>query len=465
MPDEVKIPISLPGAAQAAADAGKVATGLQGIGNASAGAAKAVGENQKAAAGLGEELQSLGSRQNAAKDVIEGVDMASRGGAAGFFGLAKAAKNLWEILSSASPLGRLVQIAAVVGASFLALREKFFGTAEGAKAVSAAADESRDAFDKAKTALDLLNAAKLESLKTEIEAIASQSKAALELMDKLRANAQKVDEAKTGVALAEINADESLTPEQKKEKAFALQQAAADRKLARENEDRIARAATLAQEAAALNTTASGAEAARDASGAKLDAFRTQRATLNELAQNLLAEFGRKMGLAGDDSQAKAKIAQDFEIRRKQILDASEFSTGPQADARFALREAEFKAAETAAKEARKKADEANQRAAVARDDANRDNDVETFVRNRNRKRDRIAAGLPEAEERGGSTSTITGGEINVRGFNGDEIGTRISDKVNQRMREGEEAILRALERRLEQNSQIGEWQTKSLRR
>jgi hypothetical protein len=404
MADEVKIPISLPGAGQAAADAGKVAAGLQGIGNASAGAAKSVGENQKAAAGLGEELANLGSRQSAAKDVIEGVDMASRGGAAGLFGLAKAAKNLWEILAASSPLGRLVQITAVVGAGFLALREKIFGAGEAAKV-------AENNFGQARSALETLNTVKLDAIKTEIDSVTERAKAMEDLGNKIDSIKKRLLTAKLNVELAEIETNAGLSPEEKTARTFAARERFAKSSAGLEDEalkDRRYAAQTKAENAADV---AANAETVAARQRQLVESARQSPGDLAIVAKELAKQIAQivseraRLSVSGDPTNIAKSDALATDQRGLQgtldyVRARQSASQTEQSKLAGAEQQKQLAALESAARDARKKADDAQREFETIAAGVSTEESSLPIIRGLESRERRLRAGQPEPESR-----------------------------------------------------------------
>ena len=400
MSDEVKIPINLPGAAQAAADAGKVAAGLQGIGKAAEGAKKSTDENAKAAAGLGEELGNLGRRNAAAKDVIEGIDSASRGGAGGLFGLAKAAKNLWEIFAASSPLGRVVQLAAVAGAGFLALREKLIGAGESVK-------EIENNFGRAEGALQTLNKVKLDALKTEIDSVADRAKAFDELGTRLDGIKGRLLTAKLNVALAEIEADQSLNPEEKKQRTFSAREQFAKDKAALEDEARNRRVDSADNRSKEADAAANAAEATAARQRGIVEASRRSPADLaivgKELAKqiaDIIAERARlsSSGDPGNITKSESLAADQGAlynslqyIRARQAAGQTEASKSAGSE-----QQQQLKALETEALRARKAADDAQRDFVTVGGGAASEQVAVAKERGLEARARRIAAGRPE---------------------------------------------------------------------
>jgi hypothetical protein len=91
---------------------------------------------------LGDELSGLGSRNNDAKDVIEGVTAAAKGGEGALFGIAKAARAAFAVFAS-GPMGIAVVGVALLGTALLALADKFGPAKKSAEELAAETEKRR----------------------------------------------------------------------------------------------------------------------------------------------------------------------------------------------------------------------------------------------------------------------------------------------------------------------------------
>lgn len=181
--------------AQAAASA------LQGLG-------KAAGETGKETRTLGDDLSSLGARQNATKDVIEGAEMAMKGNTAAVFGTAKAVKNLIEVFTQSTPMGRFVQLATIAAGVMVLLKEKLFGTADGAETAA-------QKFEHLTTAFSKISAVKSAGFVKELTAIKDEANAAANEINRVLTLRERLDKGNNAAARAAIDGNPNLTETEK----------------------------------------------------------------------------------------------------------------------------------------------------------------------------------------------------------------------------------------------------------
>lgn len=139
---------------------------------------KAAKENSTESRKLTDDLTSLGARQNATKDVVEGLDSALRGNAASFFGVAKAATNLWEVLTVSTPMGRLVQLGLIAINTFSLVSRHFEEAGKKAADAAPGVDALAEAMKKA-------GEARSESIAKALTAIKDEAKGAADEMERV----------------------------------------------------------------------------------------------------------------------------------------------------------------------------------------------------------------------------------------------------------------------------------------
>jgi hypothetical protein len=212
MSDELQIKVVTTGDTSGA---DKVAGAIGKVTKATNDATKSSKEHGEASKELTQDLASLGSRQNATKDVVEGLDGALKGNAASLFGVAKAAKNLWEVLTVSTPMGRMIQLA-IIAANALAIFNK--KAEENAKAVKEAGDAAGKAdpqFAHLSEAVEKIAAAKTDQFKQQLNEIQVAAKAAADETDRILKLQEAISNAKAAAANAAIDADPRATATEK----------------------------------------------------------------------------------------------------------------------------------------------------------------------------------------------------------------------------------------------------------
>lgn len=153
--------------------------------------------NTEASAGA-QVLDTLGSRTGAARDVIEGLDQASKGGMNSVFGLARAAKNFMEVISLTNPIARIVSLIAALGGGVYVLIKRFGDVKKPIEDAGAAASDAADEFEK-------LEQLKIEGPKNAVEEIAASLKSASADAEQLRERLASLEDANLAKNLAEID--------------------------------------------------------------------------------------------------------------------------------------------------------------------------------------------------------------------------------------------------------------------
>lgn len=222
----LNLKVNVTGAQQGAAALDQVAKGTDKVTQAAGKSAPAQTAAANAAKGLGESLSALGSRNNDAKDVLEGVSAAAKGGEGALFGIAKAARAAFAVFAS-GPIGIAVAGLALIGTAAFALKDKL-----GAPKKSA--EELAEELAKSAQAAELLNKVKMESLKLEVDAIDQSAKKAATSFELLQKKAQAIDDAEEALQLAEIANNKSLTDEARLVEENATRARFADRRRGRE---------------------------------------------------------------------------------------------------------------------------------------------------------------------------------------------------------------------------------------
>lgn len=99
-------------------------------------------------------IDTLGSRTGAARDAFEGLSLAAKGNIGALFGVAKAARTMWEVFTMANPVVRIVTMIAaalaVAAKAFDVYRDKQKANAEASKANAEAIERVSDALAKVK---------------------------------------------------------------------------------------------------------------------------------------------------------------------------------------------------------------------------------------------------------------------------------------------------------------------------
>ena len=459
MSNEVKIPVSLPGAAQASSDAAKVADGVNKINKATVDQGKAAKEAGKGTAEMGKELLTLGEVTEKGIGIGRMFGEVMRGNFLAL-GNVTAALKVTGAAMKTNVIGMLLLGATAIANALPAIIEKIRGMGAASKE---SGEEATHSFGAAKTGLEQLNQAKLTALKDEIDSVADRAKALEAMVARIEASQKRLRTSRLNLTLAEIDADPTLSPEEKKRRQFDA------REQAQQEEDQAtdSTANRRVLDAEGKVTDASGAVASAEAAaGRQREIVETNRRApgdlarvLQELTSQLKDIAAQRVNLrSGDDAASTSK---DVELSQQQKAIEEQRAY---IEARIATRES--KASKDAGTEQAKTLGgfeqtlrSAQQSLATARAElaaaeaaAPGANPSEAIARGMDRRTRRLQNGIPEPESNidpNPQPSSVTGGEFFLKGSNGDDIGSRIGAAVAKRIAEGEAAIAGAVERRL----------------
>lgn len=350
MAEDFKINISTSGdprGAQAVADS------LKNVG-------KAAEETSKGARTLGDDMLSLGSRNNATKDVIEGLDAALKGNTNSLFGVAKAAKNLFEIFTVSTPAGRALQLALIAVNSAALVFSK---TNEQA---GATAEKTAENFDAMREAAELFNRTRFDSLNTQLDALKAKGDSSLAFFKKLGDLSKALDDASLSLELAQLNADGSLSSEEKKARELGIRDRYGRRALQRDEGQRGEELRILRERATGTRAIADAAEAQRAMDAFLVGGIQGQRTDLkgrlNELYDQLEARLKAIDAQPGNNVYGKKLAFDEYQAAAGPDLAQIRAMYSPAAEAQLKTYEDRLRRSEAEATAKKKEADEAQRK-------------------------------------------------------------------------------------------------------
>lgn len=179
------------------------------------------------AKGLAASLDAMGSRNNPAKDVLEGITQAARGGEGAIFGLMKTIRAFVSGgVATLNPFALMIAGAGILIGLLPKVVDLFKGTKKSAEDL---AKETRDATDSAEE----LGQVKLESLKERFDEVESSAKRARKEFDATLAALERMDNAEKAKLLAENRSRPGLTDKQRETNEASINKIFADRERAR----------------------------------------------------------------------------------------------------------------------------------------------------------------------------------------------------------------------------------------
>lgn len=353
MAEEFKFKISVDGADAAAAGTGKVADSLGKVGA----AAKQSGESART---LTEDLTSLGSRQNATKDVVEGLDSALKGNANSMFGVAKAAKNLWEIFTVSTPAGRALQFAMIAVATAAQVMGKKIE--EAAKPAETTAEE----LDAMREAAEAFNKVRFDNLNAQLDALKAKGDSTLGFFKRLADLSKQLDDASMALEIARLNADDSLSPEARKAGELRIRDRYGREALKRDAGLRDTELTELRNTAAGTRGAASAAEAQRALDAFLVGGIEGNRTRLTQQADALLTDYTQRSQALGRNQAGQLALSDEFHGARKSLLAEADIFFNPKAEEQLKIYKDRLKASTADAEAKAKLAAEAERKLAAA---------------------------------------------------------------------------------------------------
>lgn len=316
------------GAAKAAEDIKKVT-------KATKDASQATGEGSKATSQFDEALNALGSRQSAAKDVIEGTSAALKGNTDALFGTAKAAKNLIEVFSLSSPVAKFASILALIGTAAFALKDKLLPAKEALTGTGEeAAEAAKKIADVDEAKLDFeRHTAELARLRSSFESTRKQA-------DLLFTAEERLRDAKLGLTIAKIDQAETAQLSQKGlsdgQRALIEAQAEAARTTARataEKEKSDAALVKIQNDLTALYKHRAETEAKVDQAASDQNAFAADAARIKARAGDLGIKSDQQREL--EELQRLQSRLRETEGRREELKKLPDISSAAGAASPF----------------------------------------------------------------------------------------------------------------------------------
>lgn len=350
----------------------QTAAGLDKLSGAAQKAAPAVGALGNQSKATAQELGRGVEVGNAASMMVQNLASSTKGGASGFLSLARGAFGagvaLKGVLASMGPVGA---IAAGVGIA-LGL-------------ITAALRKNEEAAEAQKKKLEEVNQQKLDKAIEEQAKLGRAAGEAVEQIEAERAALERIADAELALRKSRIDADKSLSSEEKERQKLALDRQREDEK----------RAGILADQETKANKLQEAASKSRKSAENVEGEYNRQRNALDELTAATKAYADAKAivdmqafagGEASPEDQSALLAARD----RKQRAQAYATGVSPESLA----------AAEKAAKDARKLSDADRDRAEAARTGSNLEYDTQQAenTRRNETRRNQDIANRPETD-------------------------------------------------------------------
>lgn len=411
--NEVKIPISLPGAGKAAQDAKGVAAGLDQVGNAAQKGSKATGEQAKQAQESTKRLNELGEASEKGAAVGRLLGEVTRGNVFALAQLGSVLKATGAAVKT-SVFG-IVLIGATALLNFLpGLIARLKGTKDEVDETAKSADALAAAFEKA-------GKARGSALTAELENIKEQAKGAADELERVMRLQKAINAAKG----EDVERDRNLED-------LALGQTYS---AARDTRDR--NADVLAKATEQLDEFTKSVATARQQMDERQSLERELARTPSRLFE--LQENGQRIDMGANPryDEITARLAGIPAV-------SDEFLRGQ--EGRLNSASASVFSARRAADASEADLSRLGRDVVGLRADGSAIRDPATAIaRGLEDRRRRGAAGLPEPQSQTGSFSTVTGGEMSVRGGDNEEMASKIADRIADGQREMNEALLRAI--------------------
>lgn len=357
---------------RAAAQDKKVAAAANEAADALKKGAKGKKDDGEAARELSDDLATLGQRNNATKDVVEGLDAALRGNAQSVFGVAKAVNNLIEIFTVSTPAGRALQLALIgINSAALLAQSGILDMGEAAAKGGAEAEKAAKDVDLLTKAMETAGKAKSEAMTAELTAIKDQAKAAADELQRIVDLRERLAKATNEAKTAELDADPTLSASEREVRRQQLQEAATREARQRADQKRGEELAAAEQTAAQAAEARAKAQAERDGFAGSIDGTQARFADLGGRRRQLdaeRAELQRQPGGTSEEAFARGDrliaIAKELAAIDAQLAGAGEASKFV-AEQRERLKRADEDLAKATAAAAEAEAELARQRRSV----------------------------------------------------------------------------------------------------
>lgn len=264
-----------------------------------------------------------GARAEGAARAWEGLRMSAQGGLQSIVGLGKAASGALQAVVGAVPFAKWIMwataLVAIIGQLTGTFREWFKTTKEGAEAAAKpvqSVKEQLEKLDRTTTAL----------LRAQLDGIAKSATEAAVRIDALRTVADALNDAQEAVSLAQIRANDTLSPVEKLDAEQKVRE--------------TYRAARLEQAAQAI--VDNSANSAREQLAYAESIATAAQATAD--AQKIYDQLA-----ADDEAARKARLGQATNELRGASREAAESGIAPQLSERYQQAAAEYEAAREAA--------------------------------------------------------------------------------------------------------------------
>lgn len=396
------------------AGAQAVEKSLQGVTAAANQATGATTEHGEASKHTGSLIEELGSRSGRTRHLVEGLEQAAHGGTRGILGLARAIFSAGEAIN---PMTLALGAALALMPTFLEWGEKLFGSSEK---IAEGAKKAAEGFAEEKSAAEKLNDANLDKFKAELSGISDEAKAADDYLKKIYDTKAKLAQAQLALDLAKIDADPSLTPEQKKSRAAAVKQSYADAGFKNESELKQGQLENAQRQAEATAQAARTAEDKAEEQRKRVEDNRRapeDRAIVEKELLRQIADIVSKRATLGsgpdsfaqDEKLRQQQVATQEQLRYLQARDAALASPGGDRDRKAAMDK--LQKDDEAAKLAKKDAEDADKKLQEALRDQDDANPARGIQRGIERHAADIAAnGLPAPADRDIIERVLRGG-------------------------------------------------------
>ncbi len=412
-------------------------------------------EKNVAAAGKGSKdatsaLEAMGKEGSAAKNVFEGLNQTMNGGTGAVFGLAKA----WHALKAALVTNPL----AAIGAVILGLTPLLIGFGRRLLRIGdeakTGAGKAADAFAEAKSAGERLNDVKFEAFKQELDEVGRRAGAAAAVLERLYDLQTQGAKAQMELELATIEANPSLTPEQKKGRTAEVRSRYAEAGFQRDEQKSSDALAIKERSAAELRALADQAATNLSSQRSRVSSLRSAPEDRSRVQEELRRQLGEVVAertrltvMGGADNIQRADF---LAVDQRKLQEGIEYlntrsevaqSPGAQAAARtqmdaLAKAEAAAKDAETRARKAEAELTEARRLSGIERE-------YRPIIRGMQRQTESIELGAQRRESLGsigrGISKTLEGAAGGA--FSGAvERARAIADRLGDGTKDEEEA-------------------------
>ncbi|MCW5549161.1 MAG: hypothetical protein KIT44_09375 [Opitutaceae bacterium] len=291
---------------------------LRDVQAAAKGAASGAGQVATGASNASKELGQLSSAGAAGSQVLSGLERASQGGVQGILGVTQAMRGFVALVRGAvaatGPIGLLITGIGLAAGAFALLRRRTNEQVEDQK-------KAADAFIKTAETATKLNQVRLDSLRAEVSSTVDESKRLLSVLERTLALQNELGSARADAEIAAIEADPTLTQEQRIRRTAEVRERETTQRRAREDALRSQRVGTARESFITQSQAAGERRQEADAQAARVSAIENERTQRQQRLQEIEREIANVGSRTGLSPNARGQLLERLQAERQQLTE------------------------------------------------------------------------------------------------------------------------------------------------